>query len=583
MIRIIRQHHIVRPAVEPRIRLLVPLDDLFPHVHLPLHGILKNPARPKRMPKIHPHILRHHLSLHLPHLTPNQFTRHLQPLIVQKANAAYNTNFRRRSFRNAMTTSDPDPTLPYQALPLEPPSDVPPPKPHDPYSSLRNVNYRRYFIGNACATFGVQMASLTFGWELYAKTGSMVALGMVGFVQIVPIVLFALFAGHIVDRFNRRNLILVATFLLMLSYILLGISSRYAVLLPTEGLIGALNSGISHFASLLSDRNPHFTNPHIPILLLLLFFNGCVRAVNQPAKYSIVPMLVPAEDLANAVTWNSSLFETCNMVGPAIAGLILAMLLGRPLASSWAYTAIYWFTALCQLVQFINVARIHIVHPERSRAPVTLKSLLAGVHFVYANKIILSTITLDLFAVLLGGATALLPVFANDILQVGPLGAGILRAAPSIGAIVMSVAVAHAPPMKNAGRNMLIGVAGFGVATIVFGLSKNFALSVVALILTGAFDAISVVVRHSLVQILTPDEMRGRVSAVNSVFISTSNELGEFESGLTGQWGKNLLGPIYGPMAAVAAGGVGTVIVVGVVALLWPEVRRVKELAKPKE
>ena len=480
-----------------------------------------------------------------------------------------------------MTTGDPDPTLPYQALPLEPPPDAPPPRPHDPYSSLRNVNYRRYFIGNACSTFGVQMAGLAVAWELYATTSSKVALGMVGFVQIVPIVSFALIGGHIVDRFNRRNLILVATFLLMISYLLLGISSRYASALPAGGLLGSLNSAIAAFASLLGDRSGHFNNPHVPILLFLLFFNGCVRAVNQPAKYSIVPMLVPPDQLANAVTWNSSLFETCNMVGPAIAGFVLAMLLG-PVPSPWAYSCIYWFNSLCQLIQFINVARIHVDHPERSRAPMSIKSLLAGVHFVYHNKIILSTITLDLFAVLLGGATALLPVFAKDILHVGPLGAGILRAAPSVGAIVMSVAVAHAPPMKNAGRNMLVSVAGFGAATIIFGLSKNFALSLVALILTGAFDAISVVVRHSLVQILTPDDMRGRVSAVNSVFISTSNELGEFESGLTAQWGQNLFGAIMGPMVAVAAGGVGTILVVGVVALLWPQVRHVKELAKPR-
>ncbi|HUO09578.1 MAG TPA: MFS transporter [Phycisphaerae bacterium] len=481
-----------------------------------------------------------------------------------------------------MTTPDPDPTLPYQVLPLEPAPEPPPePRRHDPYASLRNVNYRRYFTGNACATFGIQMAGVTVAWELYAKTNSAFALGLVGFVQIVPIVGFALIAGHIVDRFNRRNLILLCTFLLMVSYFLLGLSSHFAGSLPTTGIIGVLNTGLTGFARLLGDHHPNFTNAHVPIMLLLLFFNGCVRAVNQPAKYSIVPMLVNADELPNAITWNSSMFETCNMVGPAVAGGAMAILLGKSFDSPWAYAGIYWFTAFCQLVQFVNVARIHITHPERKREPATLKTMLVGVRFVYQNKIILSTITLDLFAVLLGGATALLPVFAKDILHVGPLGLGILRAAPSVGAITMSVMLAHAPPMKNAGRNMLVGVAGFGIATIVFGLSRNFTLSVVALALTGAFDAISVIVRHSLVQILTPDEMRGRVSAVNSVFISTSNELGEFESGLTAQWGKNLLGPILGPMVAVAAGGVGTVVVVGIVCVLWPQVRKVKELSNP--
>ncbi len=482
-----------------------------------------------------------------------------------------------------MTNPTPDPTLPYQSLPLEipTPTEPQPPKPHDPYSALRNPDYRRYFIGNACATFGTQMAGVAVAWELNAKTNSAFALGLVGFVQIVPIVGFALIAGHIVDRVNRRNLIILCTSLLMVSYFLLGLSSRYSDHLSTGGIIGTANAGLTSFAHLLGDSHPNFVNPHVPIMLFLLFFNGCVRALNQPAKYSIVPMLVSAEDLPNAVTWNSSMFETANMVGPALAGGAMALLLAPSLQSPWAYTSIYWANALCQLVQFINVARIHIHHPERKREPTTLKTMLAGVRFVYHNKIILSTITLDLFAVLFGGAVALLPLFAKDILHVGPLGLGILRAAPSVGAITMSLILAHSPPMKNAGRNMLVSVAGFGVATIVFGLSKNFALSAVALILTGAFDSISVIVRHSLVQILTPDEMRGRVSAVNSVFISTSNELGEFESGLTAQWGKNLFGAILGPMIAVAAGGVGTVLVVGAVCLLWPQVRNVKNLSNP--
>ncbi|MGN6368763.1 MAG: MFS transporter [Phycisphaerae bacterium] len=486
-----------------------------------------------------------------------------------------------------MSTPDPDPTLPYQSLPLDQPQpSAPPPEnqKHDPYAALRNPDYRRYFIGNACATFGIQMAGVTVAWELYAKTNSAFALGLVGMVQIVPIVGFALIAGHIVDRLNRQRLILLCTFCLILSYFALGLSSRYASALPNTGILGFANTLLSRFASLVGGGDQsaaHFSNPHIPIMLALLFFNGCVRSLNQPAKYAIVPMLVSTDELPNAATWTSSMFETCNMLGPALAGGVMAILLGNSFESHWAYASIYWFTAFCQLVQFINVARIHMHHPERKREPTTLKTILAGVRFVYHNKIILSTITLDLFAVLLGGAVALLPLFAKDILHVGPLGLGILRAAPSVGAITMSLIVAHTPPMENAGRNMLVAVAGFGAATIVFGLSRNFALSLVALALTGAFDAISVIVRHSLVQILTPDEMRGRVSAVNSVFISTSNELGEFESGLTAQWGKNLLGPLYGPMAAVAAGGLGTILVVATVSLAWPQVRKVKQLANP--
>jgi MFS family permease len=479
-----------------------------------------------------------------------------------------------------MTTNDP--TLPYQSLPLEPPPDAPTPapnQPHDPYAALRHVNYRRYYVGNAFTVIGMQMAGITVGWELYARTNSAVALGMVGLVQILPILFFALPAGHIVDRFNRRNIILVATALLALTYLSLGLSSRYADQFPNVGLLASVNHFLAAIAHLFGDPHPQFTNPHIPFMFLILFINGSIRAVNQPARQSIVTALVPKEHLSNAITWNSSLFETCNMIGPALAGIAIGLLLGKNNANPWAYPLIYWFTALCQVVQFVNISRIHIQRTDRPREPMTFQSLLAGVRFVKNNQIILSTITLDLFAVLLGGATALLPVFAKDILKVGPMGLGFLRAAPSVGAITMALMLAHLPPMKNAGRNMLVAVAGFGAATIVFGLSRNFWLSMAALVVTGFCDNISVVVRQTLVQLLTPDAMRGRVSAVNSVFISTSNEMGEFESGVTAALGIRITGsPIYGPMLAVAAGGVGTLLVVTGVAYLWPQVRTVKRL-----
>ncbi len=486
-----------------------------------------------------------------------------------------------------MTTNDPDPTLPYQSLPLEPPprTPEPPDKPHDPYAALRIVNFRRYFVGNAFSTFGVQMAGVTVGWELYARSNSALALGMVGLVQVVPIVALAIPAGNLIDRLNRKTIILIATAVSLVSYILLGFSSRYADHIPPNAPFHAINAGIASLAHFLGDPHPQFTNPHIPILFLILFLNGCIRAINQPAKQSLIPMLVPTATLANAITWQSSMFETTNMIGPTAAGFAIAALQGPDATNTWAYAIIYWFTALCQLIQFINMSLIHMEHSPRKREPVTFASLLAGVHFVFENQIILSTITLDLFAVLLGGATALLPLFAKDILCVGPIGLGWLRAAPSIGAITMALLMAHAPPMKNAGRNMLWAVAGFGVATVVFGLSRNFWLSMIALIFTGAFDNISVVVRHTLVQLMTPDSMRGRVSAVNSVFISTSNEMGEFESGVTAALGIRLfsgygaMALVYGPMLAVAGGGVGTILVVAAVAVLWPQVRAVKQLA----
>jgi MFS family permease len=238
----------------------------------------------------------------------------------------------------------------------------------------------------------------------------------------------------------------------------------------------------------------------------------------------------------------------------------------------------YWINAAFQVVQFINFSTIHLAHDPRRREPMTRKSLLAGVRFVTANKIILGAITLDMFAVLFGGAKALMPLYATDILHAGSWGFGLMLAAPSVGALSMGITQAYAPPMKNAGRNLLWAVAGFGVATIVFGLSRNLVLSLVALFFTGVFDNISVVVRHTLVQLLTPDTMRGRVNAVNSVFISCSNELGDFESGITADAAKRFLGPVMGPMAAVAAGGVGTILVVAAVAWAWPQVRTVKKL-----
>jgi len=471
-----------------------------------------------------------------------------------------------------MTTNDP-----FLASQRPDPSPLPggpedtDPLPHDPYAALRNTNYRRYFTGNAFSLVGTQMAGVAIAWELYALTNSATALGLVGLVQIVPIVLLSLPAGHIVDRFNRKKVILLATSLVMLLYIVMGASSRYAANLPSNPLLHSASTALAAMAHTLGEKNVHFADPHVPILFLLLLLIGCLRAVNQPAKQSIMPMLVSPLHFANAVTWSSSLFEVSNMVGPTIAGFAIAAMQGPDLRNSWAYAAIYWTNAAFQLVQLINFSLIKLTHAPRPREPVTLKTLLAGVHFVVQTKIVLGTITLDLFAVLLGGAVALLPVFAKDILHVGPMGLGMLRAAPSVGALSMAMILAHLPPMKHAGRNLLWAVAGFGAATIVFGLSTSFILSLFALAFTGVFDNISVVVRHTLVQLMTPDSMRGRVNAVNSVFISCSNELGAFESGATAA--------LWGPMPAVIVGGIGTIAVVALVTLAWPQIRSVRQLA----
>jgi MFS family permease len=327
---------------------------------------------------------------------------------------------------------------------------------------------------------------------------------------------------------------------------------------------------------------------HVSIMLTLLLFNGICRAVNQPARQTLMPMLVPARHFPNAITWNATLFETSNVVGPVASGLALLLMLGQKpedVKVTWAYSIIYWVNGLCQLIQWGNILRINlpqmpVLHDAKESM---FSSIRTGVRFVYGNKVILSAITLDMFAVLLGGATALLPVFAQHVLHVGPLGYNVLRATPSVGAVCMAIVLAHSPPMKHAGRNLLIAVTGFGLAIIVFGLSRNFVLSLVALFVTGVFDNISVVVRHSMVQLLTPDSMRGRVNSVNTVFISSSNELGEFESGTTAHIAQSFWGLMWGTMIAAVAGGAGTILVVIIAALCWPQLRAVRKLEDLKQ
>ena len=298
----------------------------------------------------------------------------------------------------------------------------------------------------------------------------------------------------------------------------------------------------------------------------MLFLNGVARAFGWAARSALFPTLVPRTDLSNAVMWNSSAFEFTCVVGPALSGLVIAQL-GCPL--------VYGIDAVCGLACLAFVLPIHAPQEIAKSHPHPLRDLFTGLRFVFRNKIILATITLDLFAVLLGGALALLPVYAQEILHVGAVGLGWLRAAPSFGAVLMAFALAHRPPLKQAGDSMLLAVAGFGIATILFGLSHNYALSFAALVLTGACDNISVVVRHTLVQLLTPDAMRGRVSAVNNIFIGSSNELGAFESGITAA--------LFGPVLSVVGGGVGTILVVLATAWKWPQVRSIGALQPPEK
>jgi MFS family permease len=299
----------------------------------------------------------------------------------------------------------------------------------------------------------------------------------------------------------------------------------------------------------------------IPLLYLCLLLGGACRAFSAPARSALLPQLVPPDALANAVTWNSSGWQVANVAGPALGGLTVAL---------FHYPAAYLLAALCCLASAVLLLPVRprvIPRPAETRS---LASLLAGIRFVWSSELLLAAITLDLFAVLLGGATALLPLYARDILHVGPIELGLLRAAPAVGAFGMAIVLAHRPPLRRAGPALLFAVAGFGLATIVFGFSTHFGLSFIMLVLTGAMDNVSVVVRGTLMQMLTPDEMLGRVAAVNTIFISSSNELGAFESGITA-W------PL-GPVVSVVGGGIGTLAVVLLVMLRWPSLARLGPL-----
>jgi MFS family permease len=411
----------------------------------------------------------------------------------------------------------------------------PAPEAHDPYAALRHRDYRLLLAGNVLASVANEMQSVAVGWELYERTQDALALGLVGLAQFVPVFLLSLPAGHAADRYSRKALVVAA---------------RALAALASLGL-AALS----------------FLEGPIPLVYACLFLTGVCQAYSAPARWALVPSVVPDHALENAITWNSSGWQIASMLGPALGGFVIAAL-GQ---AAGAYLLACFFSLACAAL----VAGLRPRPMQRHTGAASLASLLAGVRFVWQNKLIMATITLDLFAVLLGGATALLPVFASEILHVGPVGLGWLRAAPSMGALAMAVLLAHLPPMRRAGPTLLLAVSGFGAATVVFGLSENFALSFAMLAVTGALDNISVVVRGTLVQVLTPDPMRGRVSAVNAIFIGSSNELGAFESGATAQL---FGGGALGSRRSVLFGGIGTVVVVLAVAWVWPQVLRLRSL-----
>jgi MFS family permease len=403
----------------------------------------------------------------------------------------------------------------------------------DAYAALRVRDFRLFLSGHLLFVLAVQMQTTAVSYQLYERTNSKLALGIVGLVQIVPILGMALPAGHAADRFDRRKILMSATTL---------------VVIAAFGL-----AAVEMWAS-----------ANVTLIYACLFLNGLGRAFQSPARSSLMPQLVPSQIFTNAVSWYVSGFELSSMVGPALAGCLIYLLGG--------VTPVYAIAGLGSAIYFMMLAtltkRSYAVESRASQ--IDLKTLVAGFKYVWNTKLLFGAMSLDMFAVLFGGAVALLPVYAKDILGVGPAGFGALQAAPSLGAITMAILTTHLPPLKRAGRALLWAVAGFGLATIVFGLSRNFWLSLAMLFLTGAFDNISVVIRHTLATILTPDEMRGRVSAVNGMFISASNELGRFESGG--------VAALFGPIFSVVSGGVGTLIVVATVALSSPQLRRFGKL-----
>ena len=437
---------------------------------------------------------------------------------------------------------------------------------HDPYAAFRFGGFSLFTAGNLLSITGRQMLAIAVEWELYARTHSATALGLVGLVIAVPVVALSLPAGHLADRFSRKRIILVSQIFSALASAALALVSWKHLSIPSVGALRGGNRMLATIATIFERHHPafHFDDASIPLIYLLLFIGGTARTFGWAARSSFFPTLVSRDSFANAVTWNNSVFQIGSVAGPAISGLLVAHV---------GFPFVYILDALCAFSFFVLVLPIRRSTQSRNQIEKsTWKSLIAGLRFVLSKKVILATITLDLFAVLLGGATALLPIFADRILHCGPIGLGWMRAAPAVGAFVMALLVAYLPPMKQAGKALFWCVTGFGIATIIFGLSRALWLSLGLLFLVGAFDSVSVIIRGSIVQLVTPDEMRGRVSAVNNIFIGTSNEFGALESGLTAA--------LFGPVISVVAGGIGTILVVLGVSSIWPETRRIGALDK---
>lgn len=434
--------------------------------------------------------------------------------------------------------------------------------PHDAYGALREPNYRAFATGWSLASLGLQMQATALAWEVYERTNDAFALGLVALARALPVILLALPAGQMIDLLDRRKILIATQIAYTIASVALAIGS-------------AMNLTIGW-------------------IYVLVALTGCARVFNGPARASLLPQIVRPERFQNAVTWNTGFFQCTAVVGPLAAGAMIwaSAKLGMGVDEMGIARGVAWpvyaFAAATCLVLAASALAIRpyadLIVRDATRASISvldairpsilIPGMLEGVRHIWREKTVLGAITLDLMAVLLGGATALMPVYAKDILHVGPIGLGILRASPFVGALITSLILAHRRPFENAGRSLLLCIAGFGACTIGFGFSTSVWLSVALLLALGALDGVSVVIRHVLVSVRTPDYLRGRVNAVNSVFIESSNELGGFESGLVAK----LLGPVF----SVVSGGVGTLVVVLLVAWRLPELRGLKRLDTPK-
>lgn len=409
---------------------------------------------------------------------------------------------------------------------------------NDPYAALRIPEYRRFISARVCITIAIQIQAVVVGWQIYALTKSPVALGLVGLAEVVPSIAVSLLgAGHLADTVQRKKIIVISVSALL-----------------------ACSAALLWFTT---DLGAFVFKWGVAPIYAVIFVSGIARGFLSPAVFSFMPQLVPRELYQNAITWNSTLWEAASITGPAIGGMIYGF---------YGVTSAYALDVSLVVIGLILIAFIEKkpLPPASDEEQGILNKLTAGFRFVFGNKLILSAITLDLFAVFFGGAVALLPFFADKILHVGPQGLGFLRCAPSIGAVIMAFYVTHYPIRRNMGKKLLWSVAGFGLCMICFALSQNFWLSLGLLIVSGMFDCVSVIIRGGLMQTLTPENMKGRVSAVNYIFIGSSNELGMLESGLAAS--------LMGIIPSVIFGGCVTLAVVAATAWFSKSLRRLQKL-----